>query len=539
MSTIPHSVRLNAVDLAVKHIASKGSDDIYRPPAFARSPEFSLIQRERGEFEKFARKEALSFLKTADLTQKPIGRAFFSLVVKGQASYRRVAMVDPIDSTKFLALTLTCFPQIDAPRIPKGENVVHSHRRADNPDTLFDDAYDFSSFKRASSQLTDLYAQRNGWTAITDIANFFDRIGNHPLENGLYELGCYPAAVKLLREVLFYWSGDRRSYGIPVGSDSSRILSEVPLTPIDRRLKEHGIQFVRYVDDYRIFGDTRSDCLDGIRLLTELLDDQGLSLNAGKTEVVPAAEKAALFEEEEDLLAEHEEIDTKTAVVRKKLLRISGHNRISKEYRYPGRELLKRLKGLDPEETLRQISIGAYDSETRLRDLVKYFVYYNQDIEILKRLVLARATSIIYIADALIKEDMKVAAFNKAKIILTLVDILDFEKLPYPLKLPLLRLAAHEGYYLKALSSWLIDKHRYFDDHVFLREALAFSIPVLDRRTIRDLARRLFPASPVIVQRMIARALIETEQLEADEKRPIIRNLKVSTDDWFSRRLLK
>lgn len=110
--------------------------------------------------------------------------------------------------------------------------------------------------------------------------------------------------------MLYFWSGDRRSYGVPVGSDASRIISEAVLVDIDRKLKESNIVFVRYVDDYRLFAKTRADAYKALQILTTLLADEGLTINGKKTFIYEILDSEETIENEEKTkYAEHEPID--------------------------------------------------------------------------------------------------------------------------------------------------------------------------------------------------------------------------------------
>jgi len=121
-----------------------------------------------------------------------------------------------------------------------------------------------------------------------DIANFYDRLNLHRLENTLHAVrDINKDAVKLVNELLLYWS-NRDSYGIPVGSNASRILAEASLINIDRYLREKKIKFCRYVDDYRLFAQDASEAHSWLSILVERLSQEGLFLNTSKTSIIEA-----------------------------------------------------------------------------------------------------------------------------------------------------------------------------------------------------------------------------------------------------------
>jgi len=79
-----------------------------------------------------------------------------------------------------------------------------------------------------------------------DIANFYDRLNIHRLESTLLSLGLEKARVRQINELLLFWA-NRDSYGLPVGSNASRILAEVALLGVDNYMLSIGAKFVRFL----------------------------------------------------------------------------------------------------------------------------------------------------------------------------------------------------------------------------------------------------------------------------------------------------
>lgn len=399
-----------AVSLAVDRVVERGADDVFRPPVFSHSIEIEIIKRNPDEFRKFAVRSCIDFLKKADLQKHQIGMARRSFVCKDANTFRQVAWLDPFDAAKYLAVAIILFEKIEGNRLPKADGVVHSHRSSDDPLRLFDDAFGYDSFRSKSSELSRENIGK--WKVVTDVANFFDRVGNHSLENHLLNIGCEKRYVDLAREILLFWSGDRRSFGVPVGSDASRILSEAVLIDVDKKLKASGINFVRYVDDYRIFCDCRASSLHAIQFLTTLLSEEGLALNSKKTLIFRIAD-----DEEAANLAnqfapgEHEGINLDEKIEIRKLEHLSGRSSISKYYREPGKDAVKKLSMLSKSDLLKNIE-DANDSnfEQLCKMAVKYFIYVDQDVAILISLIRKRITAVFYISDALCKESEKLTA---------------------------------------------------------------------------------------------------------------------------------
>ena len=57
----------------------------------------------------------------------------------------------------------------------------------------------------------------------------------------------------------------KASQGLPVGPAASIILAEAVLTDVDRFIVQKGLSHTRYVDDFRVYGDSRNALLDLLR----------------------------------------------------------------------------------------------------------------------------------------------------------------------------------------------------------------------------------------------------------------------------------
>ncbi len=73
--------------------------------------------------------------------------------------------------------------------------------------------------------------------------------------------------------------------GIIVGPYTSRIISEIILSRIDKMLTEKGFVFKRYVDDYKMYFRTEAQAQESIPIIEKVLNEFNLSLNTSKTEV--------------------------------------------------------------------------------------------------------------------------------------------------------------------------------------------------------------------------------------------------------------
>jgi len=88
------------------------------------------------------------------------------------------------------------------------------------------------------------------------------------------------------------------SQGIPIGNEAEGFLANIFLKEADEALFNLGINFGRYVDDFRIFTNDKNEAVKASIILQEFLLKIGVNLNASKTKIIEAQEKIIEFIEE-------------------------------------------------------------------------------------------------------------------------------------------------------------------------------------------------------------------------------------------------
>lgn len=147
----------------------------------------------------------------------------------------------------------------------------------------------FESFTslRANSRATARFLLK------TDISRFYHSIYTHSIPWAIHGK---PAA-KADRSTDLYGNildtmarrcQDNQTLGLPIGPDTSFILSELVLSAVDQNLKEkiRHLNGFRNIDDYELCFDTRSDAEQALAALQESLTEFELALNPLKTEIV-------------------------------------------------------------------------------------------------------------------------------------------------------------------------------------------------------------------------------------------------------------
>lgn len=267
-----------ALKLTAKNVASYGDTDIFPFPTenhifFDKPKEICSVLREIDkDFEG-------SLIKMPVLTSK-------ELAAVGYSGFRQGTQIDPVWNAYLLALVATIGEDIEARRV--SSSIVFSYRYRPDQDSgaLFDKAIGWPQFQAAAK----LGAEKHAYVLRCDISDFYPRIYHHRLENALRRATEKADVVNRIRDLVSAIAAGP-SYGLPVGGPAARLLSELLLNSVDRLLIAEGIIFIRFVDDYLIFAESRERAHSALIRLSELLlTNEGLSLQKNKTRILTAAE---------------------------------------------------------------------------------------------------------------------------------------------------------------------------------------------------------------------------------------------------------
>ncbi len=81
---------------------------------------------------------------------------------------------------------------------------------------------------------------------------------------------------------------DGQTIGIPIGPDTSLVIAEIILSPIDVEIRKHlpSTRIYRHVDDYEFGFKSFSEAEEALALLHEILNEFQLEVNSNKTEIL-------------------------------------------------------------------------------------------------------------------------------------------------------------------------------------------------------------------------------------------------------------
>jgi hypothetical protein len=143
----------------------------------------------------------------------------------------------------------------------------------------------------------------------TDISSFYDSIPHEYLLSAISkqinigrDTDFMILFSKTLKFKICYYSiidgrlsETHNSQGIPIGNEAEGLIANIFLKEADEALFNLNINFGRYVDDFRIFADSKCDAVKASKVLQEFLLKIGVNLNVSKTKLIEAQEEIIEF----------------------------------------------------------------------------------------------------------------------------------------------------------------------------------------------------------------------------------------------------
>jgi hypothetical protein len=276
-----------AYERAVSNIATRGDTDVFPYPIEnhvlhdKQDAVIDLLERASGDF-------------TGFLERIPVTR-HSSLAPVGYAGYRWATQIDSFWNAYLLSLVVSLAPDIEAARIHPDEQTVFSYRYESDPSLGLFKVDSWRAFQDRCNEL----ASRHAYIVSVDIADFYSRIYHHRLDNALRDID--DPSLARTRQILAILTklSEGSSYGLPVGGNAARILSELVLNRVDKLLlaEAHAGDFCRYADDYRFFVNDLQSAHRCIGMLSEkLMRNEGFSLQKAKTRIMTSAEYQLVVE---------------------------------------------------------------------------------------------------------------------------------------------------------------------------------------------------------------------------------------------------
>jgi retron-type reverse transcriptase len=218
-----------------------------------------------------------------DLSQIDMGAHRRFIVPKDEISYRQATQLDVQDSIILSSIIYQYGRLIEDRRLPS--NIVFSYRFS--PDMVhgfYADRDMWNTFWRTAYQKS----LPNKTILYCDIADFYNQLYHHTIENQLIESGFPNQETRWIIRLLESTTAGV-SRGIPVGPHAAHLLAEASIIPIDNSLQSQGVDFIRYVDDIIVFCENEIEAKLALSQIATTLDrQQRLMLQRHKTKIYTA-----------------------------------------------------------------------------------------------------------------------------------------------------------------------------------------------------------------------------------------------------------
>ena len=277
-----------AFNLAIDNVIQDGTTDV---ELFSRPFEIDMLKNKQFRQEVTKKIKPLLNRDFNELEFSPLAHCL--VPKKDFFSFRKCALVDPIDEIKYLSMVIMIAECIEKNRDRRNNKRIFSYRWDPSKGHLFSSKYNFTAFRNHVKEKSK--KRHVNVIAECDIANFYDRINLHRLECILSSLPNIDIKiVKKIDLLLKFWA-NRDSYGLPVGSNASRILAEAALIEVDKYLISQDVSFCRFVDDFRFFAPDAATAHYWLSLLVSRLNKEGLFINTSKTRLRDVSKESSLL----------------------------------------------------------------------------------------------------------------------------------------------------------------------------------------------------------------------------------------------------
>ncbi len=277
-----------ALEFARAHIANFYDSDFYPKPF-----EYEAVWHNWAEVKEYILSKDINDI------QIETPRTFCSL--KPSGSFRIVHQLDPITSILYTAISYIVAEPIERLRPAKDKRIACSYRVNINKNKGILFTYD-SSYTNYIDKCVELSTAYQ-FALVTDIVDFYNQIYIHRVENAISVVeDDYARSLSKPLEDLLMSISSGSSKGIPVGPAASIILAEAIMIDIDEYITSKGLEHTRYVDDIRIFSNSKNELISFLDQLTLYLHEgHRLTLSSQKTKILSSGEFTQKFLESPEL----------------------------------------------------------------------------------------------------------------------------------------------------------------------------------------------------------------------------------------------
>ena len=272
------NVKENYLEWSLKHLSRFSHSDF-----FPKIAEFKAISHNW--------KGVKSHILSIDLEHYVPKSPMILITPKPNGTFRIVHQLDPIDSLIYTALVRELCEAIEKFRILEEKGIACSYRiKPDLNGSFFSSDTGWETYMSRSEELAKKF--ESGYVINADITDFYNQIYTHRVQNLVENAGegALDEQAKSLERFLLGLN-NKTSRGVPVGPSPSIILAELIMADIDKKIQTYTSDFVRYVDDMRLFFEKREDAVFALHELTAYLySNHRLTFSGEKTKILTTRE---------------------------------------------------------------------------------------------------------------------------------------------------------------------------------------------------------------------------------------------------------
>lgn len=229
--------------------------------------------------------QVVTHLTCTDINGQSIEQPRTYAASKPNGTFRIVHQLDPINALTYTAFSYLIGESIEQARTPVSSGVACAYRISINEysGTLFANGSGYPTFIERCYALSENFK----FVLATDITDFYNQIYVHRLQNAIENSNQELLNLSKDIERFILDLNGSVSQGVPVGPAASIVMAEALLIDVDNFILNHGCQFTRYVDDFRIFSNSESELRILLQKLTEYLyHNHRLTLAGSKTKIL-------------------------------------------------------------------------------------------------------------------------------------------------------------------------------------------------------------------------------------------------------------
>lgn len=226
-------------------------------------------------------------LQSKNISKFLVSLPYNATIMKARGGYRVVHQLEPLEAIAYTAMAFEIGTAIELKRAPVADRVACSYRINIANGSFFDGGSGWNDFKTKSQELANV----NEYTAITDISDYYNQIYLHRLQNAIEDSDVAHKSLASDIEDFLLALNNKASQGVPVGPAASIVMAEAVMIDIDAFVSQCGIAHTRYVDDIRMFSDSKEKLSEVLEKLTlYLYENHRLTLATEKTKILSSEE---------------------------------------------------------------------------------------------------------------------------------------------------------------------------------------------------------------------------------------------------------